>query len=523
MWTRWLRFGSPKALISNIASLGVRPSSCLPIRIIFPQDNVGLALFDVCDQDDAVKIHLSPMTKLPLIPLMLIAAAPLLHAEEPAKQQLKPGSTFYLDFPDLPPTWNNKQKARLGIFLPEDYTPDRVFPLVVWFGAGGGGDNPGSAVNMVGRKGYVCAGVPYNDADGWKTEWSYYGVMLRQIDNVVPNINPSQRVCAGFSSGGAAITYSMGNTKPFQEFFYAFMPGGAGWSMGSLAPLKGRPMLAFMGDKDSRLDGFTSLIKAGETAGMDVKFLKFSGGHDMPNQHFPEIREWLRKKVVQRELPQLLTSMKSDLAAGRHSKAHRAAREVTFITDPDSPEHAAAVEIIGKAKAFGEANATKVLAEGVPLAAKQQFVRDWRGCDFIKDVETQCEKVAESQLERILSQNPVSAAHLKKFISMWDGFPVRRRAIEAFDKMAASQLGEVEQISSPEARNQALMKFVETWSPTESADRAKRMRETLATEELKKITAITAKGTMRSKLNDFIRSYAGTAAEQEARALQGKR
>jgi hypothetical protein len=464
------------------------------------------------------------MNTLRLIPLLLIAATPLLlRAEEPADPRLKPGSTFYLDFPNLPPSWNNKQPARLGIFLPEDYTPERTYPLIVWFGAGGGGDNPGSAVNLVGRKGYICAGVPYMDPVGWKTEWSHYHAMLREMDRVVPNIHPGQRVCAGFSSGGAAIAYSMGNSKEFREYFYAFMPGGAGWAMGSLSGLRGRPMLAFMGDKDSRLDGFVSLVKAGESAGMDVKFLKFAGGHDMPNQHFPEMREWLRKKVVLRDLPRLLTAMRTEFSAGRHSKAHRAAREITFVTEEGSPEHAAALDVIAKAKASGEAEAPKMLAAGVPLAAKQQFVRDWRGCDFIKDVEAQCVVVAESQIERILAQNPVSPAHLKKYIDLWDGFPVRQRAIDVFDKMASVHLAEVEKISSIDARNHALLKFAESWSPTASADRAIRLREELAAKELSKIISIKQKGTMRSKLGDFIRNYAGTSAEQEARALYEKR
>jgi len=233
------------------------------------------------------------MTTLRLLPLLLIAAIPLSHAGEAVDPRLQPGSTIYVDFPDLPPTWNNQQKARLGIFLPDDYTPDRTYPLMVWFGSGGGGDNPGSAVNMVGRKGYICAGVPYENSKGWKTPWAYYNTMLRELDRVVPNIHPEYRVCSGFSSGGAAITYSMGTSKEFVEYFYAFVPGGAGWAMGDLSPLKGRPMLAFMGDQDSRLSGYVSLVEMAEAAGMDVKFLKFPGGHDMPNQHFQEIRDWL--------------------------------------------------------------------------------------------------------------------------------------------------------------------------------------------------------------------------------------
>ena len=38
-----------------------------------------------------------------------------------------------------------------------------------------------------------------------------------------------------------------------------FIPGGAGWPMGGLETIKGRPMLALMGEKDKRLPNFKAL------------------------------------------------------------------------------------------------------------------------------------------------------------------------------------------------------------------------------------------------------------------------
>lgn len=244
------------------------------------------------------------MTLLKLaLGILLIGTAQADEAKDPPK--LKPGKTTFLEFPDLGNTWHDKP-TRAGLYLPTDYSPDKKFPLFVWFGGGGGSDSPAKAVQITQGKGFICLALPYrheNDQKGgWQTPWSFYKTILDQVEKTVPNIDPTRRSCGGFSSGGAAIMHSIGHSDgAFQNYFHAFMPGGAGWPMGGLDTIKGRPMLAFMGDGDKRLPNFKILEKDARAAGIDLTFLLFKDTkHKLPAEQLPELRDWLIKHTTQR-------------------------------------------------------------------------------------------------------------------------------------------------------------------------------------------------------------------------------
>lgn len=451
------------------------------------------------------------------------------YGGEASDSRVKPGVTFHVDFTQLGTTWKN-QPSRMGIHIPADYTMDRKFPLLVWYGGGPGSDSPGPAEEIAGASGFICVGVPYLMEDathkgGWRdTPWSYYKTMFDELEKIVPNINPEQRICGGFSSGGAAIMRLIGDPSgAFQKYFYAFMPGGAGWPMGGLASLKGRPMLAFIGKEDSRLSGYQNIEKDGKAAGIDLKYLEFAGGHEMPTPHYPEMREWMMQNVVLRDLSKLQAAMKTDLGAKRYGKAFRSAREISLITTAAMPGHTEALATIARSKPFGEAEGKKLLTGNVPLAEKQQFVRDWNGCDFATSVEAQCNAIGEEQLKKILSTVPVSTAFLKKYIAMWDGFQTNHQAIDAYNKLAADALAKIRDAPGNTTKCQNLQSFIAQWSPAPAASEAKQLLEDLAKQELEAIKTIKAKATMRAKLSDFARSYAGTSAETEARKILGQR
>ena len=461
--------------------------------------------------------------------ISLLSGWTFCHGGGASDPRVKPGATFHVDFARLGTTWEN-QPSRMGIHIPADYTLDRKFPLLVWYGGGPGSDSPGPAEEIAGASGFVCVGVPYLMEDethkgGWRdTPWSYYKTMFDELEKIVPNIHPEQRICGGFSSGGAAIMRLIGDPSgAFQTYFHAFMPGGAGWPMGGLASLKGRPMLAFIGKEDTRLSGYQNIEKEGNAAGIDLKYLEFEGGHEMPSRHFPEMREWMMQKVVLRNLPKLQAAMKMDLSAKRYGKAFRSAREISLITPAEMPGHAEALVTIARAKPFGEAEGKKLLTGNALLAEKQQFVRDWKGCDFATPVEEQCNAIGEEQLKKILATVPVSTAFLKKYIAMWDGFEINQQAMDAYHKLADDSLAKIRETPGNSTKCHNLQSFIVQWSPAPAVSEAKQLLEDLAKQELEAIKAIKAKATMRAKLGDFVRSYAGTAAETEARNILGQR
>lgn len=234
----------------------------------------------------------------------LLAARPF--PEEMEKKnpiQLEAGTTSYIEFPELGKTWKDKP-ARAGLYLPENYSLDKTFALLVVFGGGAGTDSPARAIKITGGRDFICLAVPYRtdtgkQPGGWQTDWDYYQTIFNRVESLVPNIDGNRRACAGFSSGGAAILHQIGNSNGrFQEYFQAFMPCAAGWPMGGLESIQGRPMLAIMGETDKRLPNFRKLEQAAKETEVDFELRILEGvGHKIPEQQHVEMRKWLVSKL----------------------------------------------------------------------------------------------------------------------------------------------------------------------------------------------------------------------------------
>lgn len=459
---------------------------------------------------------------------LLFVALPI--SAQSSTSELKPGSTFFVDFPQLGPTWA-KQPSRMGVYIPTDYTAGRRYPLLVWFGGGYGGDDPGAGKAITAGSGFICVGLPYKFQDdsnengekgGWHgTPWSYYRTMLDVLHERVPNIHPKQRICGGFSSGGTAILRQIQvSDGDFQKYFFAFMPGGAGWDMGGLDKLKGRPMLALIGEKDERFEGYASLKKNGLAVGVDLKLLVFSGeGHSMPDKYFPEMREWMMQKVVRREIKTLPADLNREMAAANWGKAYQIACDLQAMADAGSSGQFAAGHALERLNAIGKAEADKLCLPGVQLAAMQKFVADWEGSDFSRPVREKCNVLAEEQLGKILSQTPVSPDTLKKFLGQWDNYPINAKAMEAYDAYARVALESINSKPAKALRGESLARFVAQWNPAPCVAGARQLLEQLGQKELAEIKVSKNKSEKKSKLESFLRTYKNTMVADEARQL----
>ena len=58
-----------------------------------------------------------------------------------AQHELRPDTEFTIDMPDLGKTLDGKE-ARVGVYLPKNYTVERGFPAVVYLDGGMGGSSP---------------------------------------------------------------------------------------------------------------------------------------------------------------------------------------------------------------------------------------------------------------------------------------------------------------------------------------------------------------------------------------------
>jgi len=294
--------------------------------------------------------------------------------------------------------------------------------------------------------------------------------------------------------------------------------------MGGLPSLRGRPMLIFMGDKDSRLSGYQTLDRMGKAAGIDMKFLVFEGfGHELPQQYVPQITAWLHEHVTYRGLTDTVNAMQRALRSRAWPQAFASAQEVLAVAEPSMDEYAAARDALEKLKATGEDEARTLLSGRPTVNAMKQFVRNWPGLECAKEVIERCDAEGAASLDRILAAGPVSALAVKKFIDDWEGFPVRKRALAAYDEIARAALQRIPTGGMANVRIRNLERFVEQWQVGSAVEEAKaqirKEQEAVALKELaiiKKTLPIASRGTM---LVRFINKYGQQECAAEARSL----
>lgn len=461
-----------------------------------------------------------------LFPALFCAQARGTDAPDP---RVRPGASFTLTFEELGPTWNKGEVSKMEISIPTDYVPKRRFPLLAWFGGGSGTHHTWRPKAITGGKRFICVGLPYRYygegiKGGWEhTPWSYYKTMLDELERIVPNIHPELRICGGFSSGGAAVAKQIGRSEgEFQKYFYAFIPGGAGRAMGGMGTIKGRPMLVFCGDQDSRFTDLRRLYGSAKRSGVDAEFMVFEGhGHGMPEEYFPKIVEWMERKVLYARLPEAATRMERALAAKKWVAALKSARRALDFADESRPEKAKAEAALPRIYEAGEKALSAALR--MPTAKKlRKFIADWEGCPCVAEAVNACNGLGEKELEKILTlEGFVRVSKLRTFLAAWEGFEVHDKALDAYEGEAKRALEALKGMGSRSQRCKKLKEFASKWKPAPSAAEALAVREGLAREMLDEIKATKSPSSRRYKLAQFVRTYADTKAGEEAKKLLG--
>ncbi|NRA40030.1 MAG: hypothetical protein HRU15_17940, partial [Planctomycetes bacterium] len=195
-----------------------------------------------------------------------------IHAES---YSLTPKSRFDISFPDLPQTLA-KADSVLKVFLPENYSSDKEYPLFVWFGggAGGTGGNPG----LVDYKHFISIGLPLykvnmsekvllkpNDVE---FAWQHYQIMLEKLFEVVPNIQRYGGLAGGFSNGGHNVGMLLNCTDNiFTTYFESYLFWEGGYIITDSKIFKGKAALFIMGDQSPCMKFLPPKAAAAENAG----------------------------------------------------------------------------------------------------------------------------------------------------------------------------------------------------------------------------------------------------------------
>jgi hypothetical protein len=243
--------------------------------------------------------------------------------------KLQPNQVLRFEFPDLPDTLatmesGRRAPARLTAQLPDNYSPDGVFPIFVFLsgGAGGRGDtlflDRGKTIGsrdfiMVNLPLFKRAYQPENNPgitiDDFEVVSRCYRTMLGRLFDAVTNTTAERSAFGGFSNGAHAAALLVAGQDDFilRHFraFY-FVEGGYSLVVNALGKpaLKSRRFLWMRGaHHNPAKDGYARVLVAIEQIAEEAN-LNFTSvvmldtGHAFPPKHQEMLGQWVRKAAV---------------------------------------------------------------------------------------------------------------------------------------------------------------------------------------------------------------------------------
>lgn len=232
---------------------------------------------------------------------------------------------FQIEFKDMPRTlWaqvhDNSDDVKMSVYLPANYSSDKIFPLVLWLngGDGGLGLNVNKLREVTSDKDFICVNFPLfkNQLDSVNADssnywnriyldhiegdviWTQYRQMLTKLFEIIPNIDKENTFMGGFSNGAhtTAILLSRDSAEIkhyFKNFF--FIEGGE--QLKDATVLRDNGCLVVVGNNNPR-EEIRDIYSRAEKAGANAEFYAMdSTGHNFPKQFYPVLNNWLNKCV----------------------------------------------------------------------------------------------------------------------------------------------------------------------------------------------------------------------------------
>jgi predicted peptidase len=274
-----------------------------------------------------------------LLTALLLAPLATLHAADDSKpaHDLKPGTRMILKFPELPQTLYAMQSGKEAmtqayLALPENYSPERKFPLFVFLygGHGGPGAGPGRGHQIMEKKDCIFVNLPLfkkkfdptgpfkgllitTEQDG-ETICQAYTAMLKKIYATIPNIATAHNIIGGMSNGANSIIAMFEKGDPYLMglFRHLILVEGGFYSIKTYARYQGKGILYLYGDYAGQNDwlgkkmreDLPKIVKKLDDA-ITANQLNATGivmkdtGHDMPAKFNADVKAWLVKQLAQ--------------------------------------------------------------------------------------------------------------------------------------------------------------------------------------------------------------------------------
>lgn len=277
---------------------------------------------------------------LPFVAALLLAPLAALRAADdttPAPSDLKPGTRIILKFPELPQTLYAMQSGEEAVTqaylaLPENYSPERKFPLFVFLygGHGGPGAGPGRGQQIMENKDCIFVNLPLfktkfdptgtfkgllitTEQDG-ETICRAYTAMLKKVYATIPNIDTEHNIIGGMSNGGHSIVamFEQGDAYLMSTFQNLVLIEGGWYSIKTFDRYQGKGILYLHGDYAGQNDwlgkkmreDLPKAVKKLEGA-IAAHQLNATGlvmedtGHDMPTKFNADVKAWVLKRLAQ--------------------------------------------------------------------------------------------------------------------------------------------------------------------------------------------------------------------------------
>lgn len=267
-----------------------------------------------------------------------LASHTALHAADGSKPapDLKPGMRMILKFPELPQTLYAMQSGKEAmtqayLALPENYSPERKFPLFVFLygGHGGPGAGPGRGHQIMEKKDCIFVNLPLfkkkfdltgpfkgllitTEHDG-ETICQAYTTMLKKIYAAIPNIDTANNIIGGMSNGAHSIVamFEKGDAYLMGKFQNLILVEGGYYSIKTFDRYRGKGILYLYGDYAGQNDWLGKKMR--EDLPKTVKKLDDAiianqlnatglvmkdTGHDMPTKFNADIKTWVLKQLA---------------------------------------------------------------------------------------------------------------------------------------------------------------------------------------------------------------------------------
>jgi hypothetical protein len=273
--------------------------------------------------------------------------------------RVQPGVTFTLSFPDLAKD-RKGNTSEMEVSIPKSYDPNRIFPLLVWLGGGGGSSSIGPGASLVDPDKFILAGMPFprgannpnqsNMVGNFPVIWTYHRTMLKELLRVVPNISPDFRVLGGFSNGAHCIDGSM---KGAREYFSTFiLAEGGGTDPASYPPSRGCHIFVCWGSQSPSKAYVPTVSRKAAQAGMKVVTAEMKGeGHEFPEEYQKKVHDWMESVVIP-EVAQNILARARTAAAAHPSEVLMAARGIeALVGEKDEKIKAEAGKIVERVEA----------------------------------------------------------------------------------------------------------------------------------------------------------------------------